>query len=438
MASSHGNLEENLICSICIDIFRDPVVLPCSHSFCRECLERNWTSKLVKECPNCRTTIKGTLVKNLALKGACDCVIMEKRRRTSAQNQGVFCDVHGLKHELFCTDDQKLVCLKCVTEEHKKHNFCTIEKAADEHKNKLQKPLQELESKLQSLNSKRSTFSTTATKLQGQQTEAQIKAEFVKISEFLRVEENARLSALRSEQNTKRQRIMEKIAEVNRSETSISERIKSIQDDMGRDESLFLHKFGEIEKRVEITVPDTKLVLDSGIDMAKHMGNLKYMVWEKMKPLCSYYPVILDPYTKTPNLEVSSDLTSVSCTGLALQNSPIKISSCYILGSGGFSSGVHTWQVEVGGCEMWALGVVTESTKKKKSLSDYLAIIYYINSKCSWNPVAPKIMKVCVFLDMTKRHVIFSDPDTNVTIKTCMYVSDEKLYPAFFHSAKSQ
>uniref|UniRef100_A0AAR2KCS2 RING-type domain-containing protein n=1 Tax=Pygocentrus nattereri TaxID=42514 RepID=A0AAR2KCS2_PYGNA len=51
MASSHTKLEENLKCSICLEIFKDPVVLHCSHSFCKACLDGSWNGKEVKECP---------------------------------------------------------------------------------------------------------------------------------------------------------------------------------------------------------------------------------------------------------------------------------------------------------------------------------------------------------------------------------------------------
>lgn len=142
-------------------------------------------------------------------------------------------------------------------------------------------------------------------------------------------------------------------------------------------------------------------------------------------------PVILDPNTKSTNLEVSPDLTSITCSSQVLLTSPEK-RFCYILGSEGFSSGVHTWQVDLEHSEHWALGVVTESTKRLQNLSNCSMLVSCIKGKCSWTPVAPKIKKVCVFLDMTKKQVVFSDPDTNVTMISYQYKYTEKMYPCFF------
>lgn len=148
-------------------------------------------------------------------------------------------------------------------------------------------------------------------------------------------------------------------------------------------------------------------------------------------------PVILDPNTTTSKLEVSPDLTSVLCLIPSLLNSTATTCLSYILGSEGFSSGVHTWQVDVEACDHWVLGVVTESAKRLKKISSSNFLIYYINGKCSWTPVALKIKKVCIFLDMVKKQVVFSDPDTNVTMKSCSCEFTEKIYPCFLPIGKS-
>ncbi|KYO34372.1 E3 ubiquitin-protein ligase TRIM13 [Alligator mississippiensis] len=74
-------LEEDLTCPICCSLFDDPRVLPCSHNFCKKCLEgilegnvRNvlWRPSLFK-CPTCRkeTPVTGvnSLQVNYSLKG---------------------------------------------------------------------------------------------------------------------------------------------------------------------------------------------------------------------------------------------------------------------------------------------------------------------------------------------------------------------------------
>ncbi|KAJ0065967.1 hypothetical protein NL108_001191, partial [Boleophthalmus pectinirostris] len=45
---------EQLQCSLCLEVFTDPVNAPCGHSFCRVCIYRHWNSNRPHNCPLCK------------------------------------------------------------------------------------------------------------------------------------------------------------------------------------------------------------------------------------------------------------------------------------------------------------------------------------------------------------------------------------------------
>lgn len=61
-------LEEDLTCSVCYSLFSDPRVLPCSHTFCKSCLDSllqtstNYSIwrplRMPLKCPNCRSVVE--------------------------------------------------------------------------------------------------------------------------------------------------------------------------------------------------------------------------------------------------------------------------------------------------------------------------------------------------------------------------------------------
>ncbi|XP_062391185.1 nuclear factor 7, brain-like [Sardina pilchardus] len=129
--------EEDLTCPVCTDIFKDPIVLSCSHSICKVCLQQFWENEGSRECPVCRRkSSKDWMSPNLALRKLCE-TLQEK-----IQTQ-VTCSLHKRKLEFFCQDDQQLVCLMCQDNLHKDHKFSPIDKAAVDVKEDLMVKLQE-------------------------------------------------------------------------------------------------------------------------------------------------------------------------------------------------------------------------------------------------------------------------------------------------------
>ncbi len=78
--------------------------------------------------------------------------------------------------------------------------------------------------------------------------------------------------------------------------------------------------------------------------------------------------MILDPNTALSDLVVSDDLTSVrrSENKQLIPDNPERFDGCpCVLGSEGFNSGTHCWDVEVKESRWWSLGVTTASNQMK-------------------------------------------------------------------------
>ncbi|KAJ8391583.1 hypothetical protein AAFF_G00087240, partial [Aldrovandia affinis] len=426
---------------------RNPVLLKCSHSFCKACLQKWWREKGSRECPVCRKKSTENPLPSLSLRNTCEAFLRERSQRATA-GSGELCSLHSEKLKLFCLEDQIPVCVICQTsEKHENHKLRPVQEAANMYKEKLRTVLAPLQEKLKAFNEVKLICDQTAEhiKSQAQRTERQIRMEFEKLQQFLKDEEAARISALREEEEQTSQMMKEKIEKMTEEISSLSEQIRVIEQELGGKDISFLQSYKDTQKRAQCTLQDPEKVSGALVDVAKHLGNLKYRVWEKMLGTVQYTPVTLDPNTAHPNVSLSKDLTSVRLRDDRQQvpDNPERFDWGYwVLGSEGFSSGRHCWDIEVGDEGNWIVGVVKESFSRKGPITVTPAGgvwgIYQVDGKYTalTSPrtdltVKRKPQRIRVQLDWDRGELSFSDHSDN-TLYTFKHSFTERVFPLFY------
>uniref|UniRef100_A0A3Q1GS31 RING-type domain-containing protein n=1 Tax=Acanthochromis polyacanthus TaxID=80966 RepID=A0A3Q1GS31_9TELE len=81
-ASALEELQSELTCPVCLELFRDPVILECGHHFCQVCIIQCWEAKAdeLSSCPKCRKSCARKLRPNSLLSLRVLCVLQEFSR----------------------------------------------------------------------------------------------------------------------------------------------------------------------------------------------------------------------------------------------------------------------------------------------------------------------------------------------------------------------
>ncbi|XP_037633114.1 nuclear factor 7, brain-like [Sebastes umbrosus] len=453
MAEKTPLFESYLNCHVCSETFRDPVSLSCNHSFCSSCLKKFWEQAKNKNCPICkRKSSKDNISVNFPLKELSDSFAGRQKAGSSETEKEekkveVVCSKHQEEPKLFYKDEEKAVCPVCEFSLHQSHKVVPVEQAVSDLKDQLTSDLKSLQDKRDTHKQVEKTYDEVIqhSKKQLLSTERQIRAEFNKLHQFLKEEEESRLAALREEEEQKGKTISREMKMIQEHISSLSDSISAVEEDLQKHNVPFLssYKATQTRARVQCSLSDPQLVSGALIDVAKHLGNLSFRVWEKMKDKVHFSPVILDPNTANPGLYLSDDLTSVrrGDTNQQLPDNPERFTKyASVLGSKGFSSGKHSWEVEVGDHPDWNVGLAKESADRKGEIyaSPEYGIWCLTHHSGKYNVVVggtvgvkKSLQRIRVQLDYDRGEVSFYDPEDMTHISTHRDTFTEKLFPYF-------
>ncbi|XP_049429437.1 E3 ubiquitin-protein ligase TRIM39-like [Epinephelus fuscoguttatus] len=203
--------EDQFLCSICLDVFTDPVTTPCGHNFCKTCITEHWNTNVPYQCPNCKKLFytrpelqvntfisemaaqfrqsaqqkassssseqqvskpgevpcdvcTGTKLKALksclvCLESYCETHLEPHLTRSGLKRHqlinpvenldGRMCLKHDKLLELFCKTDQMCVCVLCTVLDHKTHDVVPLREECEGKKAELGKTEAEIQQMIQ-------------------------------------------------------------------------------------------------------------------------------------------------------------------------------------------------------------------------------------------------------------------------------------------------
>ncbi|XP_048472539.1 nuclear factor 7, brain-like [Rhincodon typus] len=227
---------EEVICTICLEFFTNPVTLECGRNFCRSCSIQCWEKK--KSCPQCRGEfLEINLRVNRALAN-----LAEESRKLKLDPKEKESQLHCAKHQeelkLFCETDKKLICLICRDSwEHRDHRFLPIKEADENYKGQLKYFLNSLTEKKSAVLETELKQKQKISEVKASSLQTHITSEFAKMHQILTEKERRSLGDLREEKGILEP--MEKnLQEIQENLNCIEEKLSNLKKQMEQNDDL--------------------------------------------------------------------------------------------------------------------------------------------------------------------------------------------------------
>lgn len=531
-AASYLLTEEQLLCCICLDVFRDPVTLPCGHNFCKDCITEHLNFNSQCKCPMCKEQVDrkyklgvNTFISEMAVqfrktvgkkaddsseqhnaiqeKGSYDAPAAPKRTSLKSclfiilsltfltlffvanlhfhqtvsilkshklfnsveKEEDRMCAEHGKPLDLYCKNEQMIICQSCVDVDHRFHRVVPLKEEYEAKKTqlgiteaKILHMIQERQRKVHELKQ--------SLKLSTEAADRETANGVRVFSALIKSLERAQAELIEmTEENQKRTEKQTKvyITELEQEAFELTRRRDEMEElSRSKDRLRFLQSFPSLN-----AAPPTKDWTDVSICPAIYEGITRTALVKAVDELTetiknevkmirdaqfnnirqNAVDVTLDPNTAHPALILSNDGKQVHCDyeWKELPDSSKRFEPAIsVLGTRGFSCGRLYYDVQVKGKTGWTLGVAKGSVNRKGEIklnpeNGYWAICLRDRNEyfaLAADPVPLSVNdhpeKVRVFVDYEEGLVSFYDVNAAVLLHSYTgQTFTEKLYPFF-------
>uniref|UniRef100_A0A3P9IDU5 Si:dkey-46i9.6 n=1 Tax=Oryzias latipes TaxID=8090 RepID=A0A3P9IDU5_ORYLA len=412
-------------CSICLDVFTNPVSIPCGHNFCQNCILGYWKTSPLYQCPMCKKSFykrpdisvntvlreiaeqfKQIRVKSMEEKEVlCDVCLGEGRPKAVksclvclssyceehlnshaarftkhklmepvANMEDRMCPKHERLLELFCKKDQTCVCVLCTETDHRAHYTVPVEREWTEKKAQLKRTGMDVQQMIQDRVTKVEEIKLS---LELNKVCFQKRACMQVFSELVRSIQRSQAElvvAIEEKQRQTERRAQGLISELEQEISELKRRNADLENVARTDHIHFLQSFPALCTPPSVKDwSETSVPTDTCVGMIRRtVCHLEATLTEMIDKLLENVDVTLDPDTANPWLQLSQDRRQVRHLGAwqDLPDHPDRFDTVVIvLGREGFTSGRHYWEVQVGDKDDWYIGVARSSVNRKGRIS---------------------------------------------------------------------